>query len=122
MLPTARANTLMNEVMKALRLTATASEGHTEVVKILAEAKAEIDAKDADGTNAVMAAAAKGHLMLPELLKAGAKVNEQNPMVTLLSCLQMERTKSRRSGIQSVSTDAEDEASQNRWMTVALAQ
>jgi ankyrin repeat protein len=29
-------------------LTAAASEGHTEVVKILAEAKAEIDAKDAD--------------------------------------------------------------------------
>jgi ankyrin repeat protein len=60
-------------------LTAAASEGHTEVVKILAEGKAEIDAKDADGTNAVMAAAAKGHLdVVSELLKAGAKVNEQN--------------------------------------------
>jgi ankyrin repeat protein len=60
-------------------LTAACSEGHTEVVKILAAAKADIDFKDADGTTAIMAAAAKGHLdVVSELLKAGAKVNEQN--------------------------------------------
>jgi len=55
------------------------SEGHAEIVKVLAEAKADINSKDSDGTTALMAAAARGHLnVVTELLKAGAKVNEQN--------------------------------------------
>mmetsp|Transcript_12255 Transcript_12255/g.17096 ORF Transcript_12255/g.17096 Transcript_12255/m.17096 type:complete len:903 (+) Transcript_12255:62-2770(+) len=60
-------------------LIAAASEGHLEAVKLLIEAKAEVNAKDKDSTNAIMAACARGHLEAVEaLLAAGADVNNQN--------------------------------------------
>lgn len=60
-------------------LIAAASEGHLEVVKLLIEAKADLDAKDKDETTALMAAAARGHAgIVKELVAAGAKINEQN--------------------------------------------
>jgi hypothetical protein len=53
----------------------------------LAEAKAEIDARMLMEQMPSWPLRQRVTLMLNELLKAGAKVNEQNPMVTLLSCL-----------------------------------
>lgn len=56
-----------------------AERGHTEVVRVLIEAQAEINARDMYGDTAIMLAAWKKH---PEtvalLLKAGADVNAQN--------------------------------------------
>ena len=60
-------------------LIAACSEGHSEVAKLLIDAKANINAKDKDQTNSLMAAAARGHTDIVELLlKAGAEVNDQN--------------------------------------------
>lgn len=60
-------------------LIAACSEGHTEIVQMLVDAKADINTKDADGTTALMAASARGHFdVVTILVKAGAKVNEQN--------------------------------------------
>jgi len=60
-------------------LTAASSEGHTECVKLLVDAKADINAKDKDNTTSLMAASARGHFDVVEIiLAAGADVNEQN--------------------------------------------
>ncbi|VEU37348.1 unnamed protein product [Pseudo-nitzschia multistriata] len=60
-------------------LTAASSEGHTECVKLLVEAKANVNAKDKDNTTSLMAASARGHLdVVSIILAAGANVNEQN--------------------------------------------
>lgn len=60
-------------------LIAASSEGHLTVVKLLIEAKADMNVKDKDDTSALMAASARGHLdVVKELLKAGANINDQN--------------------------------------------
>jgi len=60
-------------------LIASCSEGHLEAVKLLIDAKADVNAKDKDQTNSLMAASARGHTDIVELLlNAGALVNEQN--------------------------------------------
>lgn len=60
-------------------LIAASSEGHLEIVKMLVNAKANVNLKDKDQTSALMAAAARGHTDIVEvLLEAGANVNEQN--------------------------------------------
>ena len=60
-------------------LTAASSEGHTECVKLLIDAKADVNAKDKDSTTSLMAAAARGHFDVVEIIvAAGAEVNEQN--------------------------------------------
>jgi serine/threonine-protein phosphatase 6 regulatory ankyrin repeat subunit B len=60
-------------------LIAAASEGHSEIAKLLIAAKANVNAKDKDGTSALMAAAARGHIDVVKLMvEAGASVNEQN--------------------------------------------
>ena len=60
-------------------LTAASSEGHTECVKFLVDAKADVNAKDKDSTTSLMAASARGHFDVVKLiLAAGAEVNEQN--------------------------------------------
>jgi len=60
-------------------LIAAASEGHVDVVKLLIESGADINAKDQDETTALMAAAARGHVNVVKLmLDAGAKLDEQN--------------------------------------------
>lgn len=60
-------------------LTAASSEGHTECVKLLVDAKADVNAKDKDSTTSLMAASARGHLdVVQTILAAGAHVNEQN--------------------------------------------
>jgi ankyrin repeat protein len=60
-------------------LIAASSEGHAECVKLLIEAKADVNVQDKDGTNSVMAASARGQLeVVTALLAAGASVNEQN--------------------------------------------
>merc|ERR1711935_801112 len=60
-------------------LTAGSSEGHTECVKLLVDAKADVNAKDKDNTTSLMAASARGHFDVVEIiLTAGADVNEQN--------------------------------------------
>lgn len=60
-------------------LTAASSEGHAECVKLLVDAKADVNAKDKDNTTSLMAASARGHFDVVEIiLAAGADVNEQN--------------------------------------------
>merc|ERR1712238_489877 len=60
-------------------LTASSSEGHTECVKLLVDAKSDLNAKDKDSTTSLMAASARGHFdVVSILLAAGADVNEQN--------------------------------------------
>merc|ERR1740124_1520218 len=60
-------------------LIASCSEGHVEAVKLLIDAKADVNAKDKDQTNSLMAASARGHTDIVELLlNAEAMVNEQN--------------------------------------------
>jgi len=60
-------------------LTASSSEGHTECVKLLVDAKTDLNAKDKDSTTSLMAASARGHFdVVSILLAAGADVNEQN--------------------------------------------
>lgn len=60
-------------------LTAASSEGHTECVKLLVDAKADINAKDKDSTTSLMAASARGHFDVASIiLAAGADVNDQN--------------------------------------------
>lgn len=60
-------------------LTAASSEGHTECVKLLVGAKADVNAKDKDSTTSLMAASARGHFDVVEIILAGgAHVNEQN--------------------------------------------
>jgi len=60
-------------------LIASSSEGHLDIVKLLIDAGANVNAKDKDDTNSLMAAAARGHNEAVELiLKAGANVNELN--------------------------------------------
>lgn len=60
-------------------LIAASSEGHTECVKLLIDAKVDVNAKDKDSTTSLMAASARGHFEVVELvLAAGANVNEQN--------------------------------------------
>lgn len=60
-------------------LIASSSEGHVEIVKMLIDVKANVNAQDKDQTNSLMAAAARGHTDIVEaLLKAGSDVNEQN--------------------------------------------
>mmetsp|Transcript_36079 Transcript_36079/g.43093 ORF Transcript_36079/g.43093 Transcript_36079/m.43093 type:complete len:912 (+) Transcript_36079:103-2838(+) len=60
-------------------LIASCSEGHVEAVKLLIDAKTDVNAKDKDQTNSLMAASARGHTDIVELLlNAGALVNEQN--------------------------------------------
>jgi len=46
---------------------------------LIAEAKANVNAKDKDGTDALMSASVRGHKDIVELLlKNGAQVNSQN--------------------------------------------
>mmetsp|Transcript_37064 Transcript_37064/g.54451 ORF Transcript_37064/g.54451 Transcript_37064/m.54451 type:complete len:947 (-) Transcript_37064:79-2919(-) len=60
-------------------LIASASEGHSVILKMLVDAKPDINAKDKDGTNALMAASARGHVEPVQiLLDAGSSINEQN--------------------------------------------
>lgn len=60
-------------------LIAASSEGNAECVNLLLASKANVNAKDKDGTNSVMAASARGHLdVVTALLAAGANVNDQN--------------------------------------------
>lgn len=60
-------------------LTAASSEGHTECVKLLVDAEADVNAKDKDSTTSLMAASARGHFdVISIILAAGADVNEQN--------------------------------------------
>ena len=60
-------------------VTAASSEGHTGCVKLLVDAKADVNAKDKDSTTSLMAASARGHFdVVSIILAAGADVNEQN--------------------------------------------
>ena len=61
-------------------LIAAASEGFTEIAaNLIKSAQATINAKDKDGTNALMAACVRGHVNVVELLLAnGVNVNAQN--------------------------------------------
>lgn len=60
-------------------LTAAASEGHVDCVRLLVDAKADINAKDKDNTTPLMAAAARGYVDVVSLIvEAGADVNLQN--------------------------------------------
>jgi ankyrin repeat protein len=60
-------------------LIAASSEGNAESIKLLLEAKVDVNSKDKDGTSALMAAAARGHLdVTTALLEGSASVNEQN--------------------------------------------
>mmetsp|Transcript_11346 Transcript_11346/g.24042 ORF Transcript_11346/g.24042 Transcript_11346/m.24042 type:complete len:587 (+) Transcript_11346:67-1827(+) len=60
-------------------LTAASSEGHIECVRLLVDAKADVNAKDKDNTTSLMAASARGHFdVVKIILAAGANVNEQN--------------------------------------------
>lgn len=64
---------------KITPLTAASSEGHTDCVKLLVNAKADVNAKDKDSTTSLMAASARGHFdVVSIILAAGADVNEQN--------------------------------------------
>ena len=48
-------------------------------VKLLVDSKADVNAKDKDSTTSLMAASARGHFEVVELiLAAGADVNQQN--------------------------------------------
>jgi len=60
-------------------LTAASSEGHTDCVKLLVDANANVNAKDKDSTTSLMAASARGHFdVVSIILAGGADINEQN--------------------------------------------
>ena len=60
-------------------------EGHVEITSVLIASRCDVNRKNLEGMNALMLASQRGHaLVVLELVKAGASVDEQTTQVPLI--------------------------------------